>query len=422
MVRLYEYQGKEILKSVGIKVPRGGIASTPEEARKIAESIGKTVAVKAQILATGRFKAGGIRFASTPYEAELIAKELIGATIKGLKVKRVLIEEKLSIKREFYVGITVDDSYKVRSPVIIFSTEGGIDIEEVAMRSPEKVASLIVDYLEGIDHAKAHELVSKLGVELSLAKELSDVIVKLYQVFKRSDARIIEVNPLALTDTGEIYAVDCRVTIDDDAVFRHPELGVKLPRDMDREPTELEEIAWEIEERDYRGTAYFAQLITDFKDGEVYIGFHGIGGGGAMLAASELIARGFKLVNYADTSGDPTASKVYRVIKAIFSLPIDAYVLMGSCLANQEQWYHGFAIVKALREELKDKPGFPVLILIAGNREKETHEIIRRGLEDLPIRLEIYGREHVYQTAFIADRVKALVDEYLKERNRERGK
>ncbi|MCS7139584.1 MAG: acetate--CoA ligase family protein [Candidatus Nezhaarchaeota archaeon] len=422
MVRLYEYQGKEILKSVGIKVPRGGIASTPEEARKIAESIGKTVAIKAQILATGRFKAGGIRFASTPYEAELIAKELIGATIKGLKVKRVLIEEKLSIKREFYVGITVDDSYKVRSPVIIFSTEGGIDIEEVAMRSPEKVASLIVDYLEGIDHAKAHGLVSKLGVELSLAKELSDVIVKLYQVFKRSDARIIEVNPLALTDTGEIYAVDCRVTIDDDAVFRHPELGVKLPRDMDREPTELEEIAWEIEERDYRGTAYFAQLITDFKDGEVYIGFHGIGGGGAMLAASELIARGFKLVNYADTSGDPTASKVYRVIKAIFSLPIDAYVLMGSCLANQEQWYHGFAIVKALREELKDKPGFPVLILIAGNREKETHEIIRRGLEDLPIRLEIYGREYVYQTAFIADRVKALVDEYLKERNRERGK
>lgn len=422
MVRLYEYQGKEILKSVGIKVPRGGIASTPEEARKIAESIGKTVAIKAQILATGRFKAGGIRFASTPYEAELIAKELIGATIKGLKVKRVLIEEKLSIKREFYVGITVDDSYKVRSPVIIFSTEGGIDIEEVAMRSPEKVASLIVDYLEGIDHAKAHGLVSKLGVELSLAKELSDVIVKLYQVFKRSDARIIEVNPLALTDTGEIYAVDCRVTIDDDAVFRHPELGVKLPRDMDREPTELEEIAWEIEERDYRGTAYFAQLITDFKDGEVYIGFHGIGGGGAMLAASELIARGFKLVNYADTSGDPTASKVYRVIKTIFSLPIDAYVLMGSCLANQEQWYHGFAIVKALREELKDKPGFPVLILIAGNREKETHEIIRRGLEDLPIRLEIYGREYVYQTAFIADRVKALVDEYLKERNRERGK
>lgn len=422
MVRLYEYQGKEILKSVGIKVPRGGTASTPEEARKIAESIGKTVAIKAQILATGRFKAGGIRFASTPYEAELIAKELIGATIKGLKVKRVLIEEKLNIKREFYVGITVDDSYKVRSPVIMFSTEGGIDIEEVAMRSPEKVASLIVDYLEGIDHAKAHELVSKLGVELSLAKELSDVIVKLYQVFKRSDARIIEVNPLALTDTGEIYAVDCRVTIDDDAVFRHPELGVKLPRDMDREPTELEEIAWEIEERDYRGTAYFAQLITDFKDGEVYIGFHGIGGGGAMLAASELIARGFKLVNYADTSGDPTASKVYRVIKAIFSLPIDAYVLMGSCLANQEQWYHGFAIVKALREELKDKPGFPVLILIAGNREKETHEIIRRGLEDLPIRLEIYGREHVYQTAFIADRVKALVDEYLKERNRERGR
>ena len=182
---------------------------------------------------------------------------------------------------------------------------------------------------------------------------------------------------------------------------------------MEREPTELEHIAWNIEEEDYRGTGYFAQMAPVITREEKYVGFHGIGGGGAMLGASALINRGVKIANYADTSGDPPASKVYKVIKAIFSQPVNGYVMMGACLANQEQWHHAHAIVKGLREELQDRPGFPVLLLIAGNKEPKTHEIIKEGLKDLPVKWELYGREYIYQTDFLAQRFKEMLEEYL---------
>jgi succinyl-CoA synthetase beta subunit len=185
---------------------------------------------------------------------------------------------------------------------------------------------------------------------------------------------------------------------------------------MDREPTELEQLAWDqIEEGDYRGTGYFAQMVTNFEKQEKYVGFHGIGGGGSMLGAAALLNRGIKIANYADTSGDPPASKIYKVIKVIFSQPILAYAVLGACLANQEQWYHAFAIVKALREELRDRPGFPVVILLAGNKEQEAMEIIRNGLKDVKPRLELYGRDYIYYSDHIAERVETLIKEYLKE-------
>ena len=137
-----------------------------------------------------------------------------------------------------------------------------------------------------------------------------------------------------------------------------------------------------------------------------------------MLGASAFVARGFKIADYADTSGDPTGSKIYRVIKSIFSLPIDGYVLMGACLANQEQWHHAHAIVKVLREEEKKRPGFPVVLLLAGNKEAETHEIIRDGLKDTTLQWELYGRDYIYDTDFIADRVEALVKLYQEKKYR----
>jgi succinyl-CoA synthetase beta subunit len=255
-----------------------------------------------------------------------------------------------------------------------------------------------------------------MSLEAALSSELVKVISGLYQAFQKYDARVAEINPLVFTKDGRIYAADCRFTLDDNALFRHPEFGIKVPRDMDREPTELEEIAWQIEETDYRGTGYFTQLVPEVKE-EGYVGFHGIGGGAAMLAASALLTRGLKIADYADTSGDPPASKVYKVIKCILALPVDGYVLMGSVLANQEQWHHAHAIVKALREELKDRPGFPVLLLVAGNKENESHQIIRDGLKDLPIRWELYGRDYIYKTDFIADRAADLVKAYLEEKH-----
>lgn len=381
-----------------------------------AKKIQRPVAIKAQVWTTGRFKAGGIRFAENPEEASKAAKELLGTEIRGLRVEKVLVEEKLDIEKEYYAGVIVDDSYKVKAPVVMFSTEGGVDIEDIAKEHPDKVASVTVPHLEGFKMSDAITLLSKLDVPTSLMDPVGIVLCNLYDLFKRWDARAAEINPLVLTRDQKIVALDCRVTIDDNSVHRHPEFKIEVPRDMHRSPTELEKIAWKIEEGDYRGTGYFMQLVPEIKE-EGYVGFHGIGGGGAMLAADALLRRGFKLANYADTSGDPPASKVYRVIKTILSQPeIEGYVLMGSVIASQEQWHHGHAIVKALREDLKDKPGFPVLVLIAGNKEKETHEIIRQGLKDLPIALELYGRDHVYRTEFIADSFETMVKEYRRTR------
>jgi succinyl-CoA synthetase beta subunit len=418
MARLYEYQGKEVLSKIGIPVPKGRSAASPSEAKKIAEEIGKPCVVKAQVWATGRFKAGGIKFAKSPAETEEAARALIGAEIKGLKVEKVLIEEQLDVEREFYVGVIVSNSHKIKGPVLIFSSEGGSSIEEVSARNPERIGRLNVDYLRGVGLEEAKTLVSQdsfdgTPVSKELKEALSKIVVQVYKAFKDYDARSLEINPLILTKGKVILAADCHVTIDDNSVFRHPELGIALPRDMERPPTELEKKAWKIEEGDYRGTGYFSQM-TPKVEGEGWLGFHGIGGGGAMLGASAFVARGFKIANYADTSGDPPASKIYSVIRCILEQPIDGYVLMGACLANQEQWHHAHALVKVFKEEAKKRPGFPVIMLIGGNKEKETHEIIREGFKNLPLRWELYGREYIYDTDFIANRVEALVKEYQK--------
>ena len=411
-VRLFEYQGKTILKSVGIPIPLGEVASNPEEAQKIAERIGKPVAVKAQVWAGGRFKAGGIKFAENPAQAKDEAASILSMTIKGLKVEKVLVEEKLDVRKEFYVGVIVNDSYKVKAPVVMFSSEGGVEIEEIAAKSPEKISSLIVDIFRGVRVYDGYNLALKVGVPNELLADMGNVIKNTYEVFRSYEARTVEINPLVLTADRKIVAADTRIVIDDSAVPRHPELGIEIAREGDRPPSELDRIAWKIEESDYRGVAYFMQMVPEIKE-QGYVGYHGIGGGGALLGADALFRHGLKIANYADTSGNPTASKVYRIAKLILSQPgIEGYFLAGACVASQDQWHHAHALVKAFREDLKDRPGFPVIVLLAGNKEKEALEILKQGLKDLPIRLELYGREHVYQVDFLAERMKAMVEEY----------
>lgn len=413
MPKLHEYQGKKLLREHGILVPEGDVASTPEDVRKIARRLLKTVVIKSQVGATGRFKAGGIRFADNADEAEKVAEELLCKEIKGIKVEKVLVEEKLAIEKEFYAGVIVNDSCKVKGPVLMFSTQGGVDIEEVAAKFPEKIVRLDVDILKGLAVEDVRDLASKLDVPPSLVGPLSRVIQGLYEVFIKYSARSAEINPLVLVKDGKIYPADCRIVIDEASVFKHPELEIDYPRDIGRTPTELERLAWKVEEKDYRGIGYFVQMAMDFRPGEGYIGFHGIGGGGAMLGADALIRHGLKLADYADTSGNPTASKVYRVVKLIFSQPnIDGYILMGAVVANQEQWHHAHALVRALREELENRPNFPVIILIAGNKELESLEILNEGLRGLPARIEVYGRDYVYNVDYIAERMKKLVKEY----------
>ena len=416
-VRLFEYHGKGLLKSVGIPIPLGEVASNPEEAQKIAERIGKPVAVKAQVWVGGRFKAGGVKFAENPEQARDMAASILSMTIKGLKVEKVLIEEKLNVDREFYVGVVVNDSYKVKAPVIMFASEGGVEIEEIAAKSPEKISSLVVDIFLGVRVYDGYNLALKVGVPAELLADVGNVIRNAYEVFRRYEARTVEINPLVLTEDGKIVAADCRVLIDDSAVPRHPDLGIEVAREGDRPPSELDTIAWKIEESDYRGVAYFMQMVPEIKE-QGYVGYHGIGGGGALLGADALSRHGLKIANYADTSGNPTASKVYRIAKLILSQPgIEGYFLSGACIASQEQWHHAHGLVKAFREDLKDRPGFPVIVLLAGNKEKEALEILEEGLKDLPIRLELYGRQHVYDVDFLAERMKSMVEDYRRSKS-----
>lgn len=413
MPKLHEYQGKQLLKSLNVPIPQGDIASTPAEASAIARQLAKPVIIKAQVGVTGRFQAGGIKFASNAEEAEKAAAGLIGKDIKGLTVEKVLVEEKLAVKQEMYASIVVNDSYRVKGPVLMFSTRGGTGIEEIAAQFPEQIISHHIDILEGLSPDETKSLISKLGVASPMLVPLAEVVHGLYETFRKYDARSAEINPIVLTEDGKIYAADCRIVIDEASIFKHPELNIDYPRDIGRAPTELERIAWKVEEKDYRGIGYFVQMTRDFQAGEGVVGFHGLGGGGAMLGADALFRHGLKLANYADTSGNPTASKVYRIVKIILSQPnIDGYVMMGASIANQEQWHHAHALVRALREELAERPGFPVVILLAGNKEAESLEILKKGLKGLPARIEIYGRDYVYNVDYIAERLKKLIEEY----------
>lgn len=413
MARLYEYQGKQLLKGAKVPIPQGEVATTPQEAAKIAEKIGKPVAIKAQVWAGGRGKAGGIRFAQNPQEAEKVARDLLGSEIKNLKVEKVLVEEKLDIDKEYYVGVIIDASREVRAPVVMFSTEGGMDIESVP---PEKIAQMNVDVLRGFRLYDALNLAVQLKVPTQFLPTIAQAIMGLYQTFKGYNCRTAEINPLVLTRGGKILAGDCRMAIDDSSVFRHPELGIDVARESPTPPTELDRIAWWIEEGDLRGTCYIAQMVQEI-EGLNYVGYHGIGGGGAILGVDALNRQGLKIANYADTSGNPTAAKVYRAAKVIINQPgIEGYMLGGFIVANQEQWHHAHGIVKALREELPKRPGFPCVILLCGNREKESMEILKEGTKDLPGRIEIYGSDKVYETEFLAKRMKALILEYRKDR------
>ena len=415
MTRLLEHQGKNILRKTGVRVPAGDVAATPPIAKEIAERLHCPVVIKAQVSATGRFKAGGIAFAESPIDAEKAAERILGSRIKGLVVEKALVEEKLTIEKEFYASVIVNDSYKVKSPVLMISTRGGVDLEQTALEHPEEVRSRTVNILDGLTIDDAGEITSDLKMPVDVASQFAKVALDVYKTFRNYHARSVEINPVVLASDGLLYAADCRIVLDEASVSKHPELGIDFPREIGRPPTELEKLAWQIEANDYRGIGYFIQMATEIKQDEDYVGFHGIGGGGAMIGADALIRHGLKIANYADTSGNPTPSKVYRIVKTIFSQPnIVGYCLMGPVIANQEQWHHANPIVRALKEELRSRPGFPVIILIAGNKEEEAIEILKEHLAGLPAYIEIYGREYVYNVDYVAERMRELVDEYKK--------
>ena len=406
MARLYEYQGKELLQKQKVPVPAGKLAKSPEEVKQIAEEIGRPVVVKAQVWTTKRASFGGIQFADTPEEAVEKSRLLFGKEVKNFKIESVLVEEKLPIEREFYAGMIIDDAR--RRPLVLFSSVGGTGIEEIAKEHPDKVARQHVDVLTGLRDYQARNIIRKTGISGKLQMKLADVLVKLYQIARTYEARAAEINPLVLTEDGRVIAADCRITIDDYAVFRHPELGIEIAREFDRPPTELDKIAYNVEKNDYRGTFYFIQLESGFKKGEGYVGFHGAGGGGSMMSMDAVIKQGFKIANFTDTSGNPPASKVYRAAKIILAQRnIDAYFGSGSGVASQEQYHSARGLVKAFREE---NLSIPAVIRLGGNQEDLAVEILEKYTRDLPAPVEGYKKDD--PADFCAQRLRKLVDEF----------
>jgi len=403
MARLHEYQGKSLLQQFKIAVPQGGMARTPEEARAIAESVGRPVMVKAQAWVTGRASMGGIKKAATPDEAAVAAQGMLGLQVKGFTVEQVLVEEQLEIAREFYAGIIVDD--RAQAPLVMFSSVGGTGIEEIAAAHPDKVAMMHVDIESGLQEYQARNLVRKAGVSGKLLGDLGTLLVALYNLARSYEARAAEINPLVATADGKLYAADCRVTVDDYAVFRHKDLGIEIAREYDRPPTPLEKIAYAVEANDYRGTFYFIQMASDFKKGEGYIGFHGAGGGGSMMSMDALLRQGYKLATFVDTSGNPPASKVYRAARIVLaSGPIDGYFGSGSGVASQEQFHSARGFVKAF---LEAHLAVPVVIRLGGNAEDKAVEILQRLNGRIPAPVEGYKKDD--SPDFCAQRLDALI-------------
>jgi succinyl-CoA synthetase beta subunit len=406
MAKLYEYQGKELLQKEGISIPKGRRARTKEEARKIAEEIGGPVVLKAQAWVTGRTEVGGVKCAQDPSEAEKVAGQILGMNIKGFVVREVLVEEKLDIDREFYIGMIIDDIAKC--PTLIFSSVGGTGIEEIARKYPEQVVTFPIDIATGLRSYEARNILRKMEIRGDLQRGLSDLLVKFYQVSRKYEARSSEINPLVLTKQGGIVAADSHIVIDDYAVFRHPELGIEIAREFDKPVTALEKVAYQVEAKDHRGTFYFFQMEGEFEPRSGYIGFHGAGGGGSMMSMDALLSQGFKVANYCDTSGNPSASKVYRAAKIILSQRnIDGYFASGSGVASQEQFHSARGLVKAFREA---NLSIPAVIRIGGNSEELAMEILHTHTQDLPGKVEAYGRDT--SAVFCAGRLRELVEHW----------
>ena len=221
---LHEFQGKELFRRFGIPVSEGRLATTPDEARAAADELGGPVIVKAQVLTGGRGKAGGIKLAETPEEARARAAEILGMDIRGHTVEKVWVERASDIAREYYLSIAFDRSAK--RPLFMFTTQGGMDIEEVAASRPDALVRLHVDPLEGYHPWHARRLVYQAGVrEPSEQKQIAAIIGKLYEAFVGCDATLCEINPLVVTPEGEVRALDSKFTVDDNALFRHPDLA-----------------------------------------------------------------------------------------------------------------------------------------------------------------------------------------------------
>jgi succinyl-CoA synthetase beta subunit len=354
-VDLYEYQGKELFKRFGIPVSEGRLATTPEEARAAAEEIGGQVVVKAQVLTGGRGKAGGVKLAEDPEDAHAKANDILGLDINGHVVRKLWIEQASDIAKEYYLSVTFDRG--VKKPLYLLTKEGGVEIEQVAEENPDALARLHVDPLEGFQPYQARRLIYGAGIDdPSEQKQILAIIEKLYRCFVESDAMLCEMNPLIVTPDGEVRALDSKFTVDDSALFRHPDIAEM--RDVEAADPQ-ERFARE------KGVTYVKL------DGDV--GILGNGAGLSMSTVDVVVVAGGRPANFCDLGGGGDAQGVVDALEVITS---DAQVrsiffnIFGGITRCDEVARGILAALEQMRIEL------PIVVRLDGTNAEEARRLL----------------------------------------------
>ena len=375
-MKIYEYQAKEIFKNYGIPVPDGDVAETPEQAKQIAEKLGGKVVVKAQVYVGGRGKAGGVKLAENPEDAYEKAGKIIGMDIKGLTVKKVLITGAINIQSESYIGIVVDR--KTKMPVFMVSRAGGIDIEEVARETPEKIYKLPIDPVYGLLPHQARLLAYKLYDDPKIVKTAQTTIMGLYNAFISIDASLAEINPFVVAKDGSVWAVDAKIVLDDNGLIKHPEF--EEMRDVT--PDEEKEIMAK-------------------KMGLSYIRLNGnvgcvVNGAGLAMATMDVIKHfGGEPANFLDIGGSSSPEKVKNAMNILLS---DKHV--------EGVWFNIFGgitrcddVAKGMVEAFREmKVDLPVVVRLTGTNETEAKDIIREsGLSIIPVDTMSEGAQKIIQ-------------------------
>lgn len=353
-MNLHEYQGKELLAKAGIPVPPGIVATSPAEVREAAQKLGGSVVVKAQVHAGGRGKAGGVKLADTPDQAEEVATKIFKLKIKDWPVKKVLVTNAATIRSEAYFGITLDRV--ARRSLVIASAAGGIDIEEVAAKTPDKIVRHLIDPKTGLTESEALGIAKKVYADASLAEQAAAILLKMAQVSRETDASLVEINPLVVNDKGQVVALDAKVVLDDNALFRHPEL--EAMRDPESE-TKWEKLARE------KGLSY---VKLDGSVGCV------VNGAGLAMATMDLIKYyGGEPANFLDIGGSSSPEKVLHAMKIITadkSVRAIVFNIFGG-ITRCDDVARG--IVEAVK---KGKIEHPIVVRLTGTNEEEARKIL----------------------------------------------
>jgi succinyl-CoA synthetase beta subunit len=352
-LKLQEYVGKDLLRKAGVPVPSGEVAETAQEAETIARRLGP-VAVKAQVLVGGRGKAGGIKLASTPEEAHRVADEILGMDLKGLTVEKILVEKQVTIEQEYYAGITLDRAQ--HRFVLMLSSMGGVDIEEVAADHPDAIVKRSIEPAFGLQAFQIRDAMFAAGFQPAAVKDLQKIIGGLYRVMTETDAMLAEVNPLAVTDDGRAIAADCKVDLDDNALFRHPDLAEH----------KTESIADPIELLASQEGLPYVKL-----DGN--IGVIGNGAGLVMMTLDIIKSVGGQPANFLDIGGGAKAEIVRKAIEMVLMDPKVEGIVMnifGGITRGDEVAKGLLAAASTIDIRV------PMAIRLAGTREAEGRQLL----------------------------------------------